>query len=195
MNQGYDRGWSRYSFGDASMGAVNAHAADIAICARGVINRGPGRLQMSILELPADSSGDAIGLHMHRDVFSGREVEEFYIVISGRCRMSFTNGDEVDLGPGDVAVTYPGTGHAVRVVGRDPVRLVVMLPEGFRTARTALAADTDLPEFSPQVTVLDVDPAQMTPLRARCAGCGALWSQESAGIALPEWARIHACCA
>jgi len=195
MDQGYERGWRRYSFGETPMTAVNAHGADIVISAGGVINRGPGQLQMSVLELPADSSADAVGLHVHRDVPTGREVEEFYIVISGRCRMSFTNGDETELGPGDVAVTYPGTGHSVRVIGPDPVRLVVMLPESFRTARTPPVADAHPSEFSPQIAVLDADPARMTPLRARCSECGTLWSQKDADAALPEWAKVHACSA
>lgn len=193
MDQGYERGWRRYSFSETPMAAVKAHGADLVISAAGVINRGVRGLQVSILELPADPSADAIGLHVHRDVPTGREVEEFYIVISGRCRMSFTNGDETDLGPGDVAVTYPGTGHSVRVLGCEPVRAVVMLPEGFRTARTPPVTAAHSSEFSPQIAVLEADPAQMTPLRARCGECAALWSLEDAGVGLPEWARGHIC--
>jgi mannose-6-phosphate isomerase-like protein (cupin superfamily) len=198
MDHGYERGWRRYSFDEVSMRLVKAHASDVAIGAAAAFNRGPGELQMSLLELPPHAEGDAIGLHIHRDFPTGRDVEEIYIVVSGDCVMSFSNGDEVTLAPGDVVTSYPGTGHAVRVVGETPVRIVVVVPHAFRSDKALPAVDAFPEHFSPRIEVLTCHPSQMTPLEAQCRECGQTWaaglrSEQPPG--LREWASDHRCVA
>ena len=198
MDQDYERGWRRYSFEAAAMRRVNAHGSDVAIGAAAAFNRGPGALQMSLLELPPHADGDAIGLHIHRDFPTGRDVEEIYIVISGDCVMSFSNGDEVTLGSGDVVTTYPGTGHALRVVGERPVRVVVVVPHAFRSDRPLSAVDSFPEHFNPRIEVLTCHPTRMTPLEARCSECGQTWAadlHDEPSTGLREWVSRHRCVA
>lgn len=196
MNQGYERGWRRYTFDEVAVNPAHAHGADVEIRAGAAFNRGPGDLHVSFVEIPARHTGDAIGLHIHRDVPTGSDVEEWYIVVEGECVMSFTTGEEVRLGPGDLVTTYPGTGHALRVLGDQPVRIIAVVPHAFRTDRPAALYDTLPDEFRPQIRVLACDPVSMVPQEACCVICGSLWStdqQDSRSRTLPEWARSHAC--
>jgi quercetin dioxygenase-like cupin family protein len=198
MDQDYARGWRRYTFEDVATQLVNAHGSDVTIRAGTAFNRGPGELQMSLLELPPHAESEAIGLHIHRDVPTGRDVEEIYIVVSGNCVMTFSSGDEVTLAQGDVVTTYPGTGHALRVVGKAPARVVVVVPHAFRSDRPRSAVDAFPAQFNPRIEVVTCHPAQMTPLEARCRECEQKWAADLEGggsIGLREWAAGHCCTA
>jgi mannose-6-phosphate isomerase-like protein (cupin superfamily) len=196
MDQGYGRGWRRYAFDEVPLSPAHAHGSDVTIRVATAFNRGPGQLQTYLLELPPHSEGEAIALHIHRDVPTGKDVEELYILVDGDCMMTFSNGDEVPLRPGDVVTTYPGTGHAIRVVGDQPARVVAVVPHGYRTDRPAAAADPFPEVFNPRIQVVACHPTTMTPLEARCTRCGGSWALNGQGAtlrALPEWASDHAC--
>lgn len=196
MDQNYERGWQKYSFDSIVMREAKAHGSDVTIRAGGAINRGPGELNMSMVEVPSHTGGDAIGLHIHRDHETGHDVEELYIVIEGVGQMTFSNGDVVTLSAGDVVTTYPGTGHAFRTLGDVPVRLIAVVPHGFRTARRAVETDSFPERFAPTIQVLTCDPIALSPLEARCIRCGGGWAgdrSDDVANELPVWATGHAC--
>lgn len=195
-DQHYGRGWQGYSFGSATMHEVKAHGAQTAIRAASAFNRGPGRLQMSLLELPAGVAEDSIGLHIHRDFPTGRDVEEIYILVEGEGVMTFSNGDVVSMGPGDFVTTYPGTGHAFRVTGNRTARIVVVVPEAFRSDRPPVPFDEFPDEFAPKIRIVSCHPTSMTPVGAECRVCGEAWSVDGVEIgeeSLSQWASQHLC--
>ncbi|MEQ3549749.1 cupin domain-containing protein [Pseudonocardia nematodicida] len=192
MDQQYERGWRRYSFDGAAMRAVRAHGAEVEIAVASAFDRGAGEMAMTLLELPPHDRGDAIGMHIHRDAPTGRDAEEVYIVVQGSCVMTFSTGEEVALAPGDAVTTYPGTGHAVRVLGEQPVRIVVVVPHAFRAEGAEFTGERLPGGFAPRIEVVRCHPTRMTPEHARCSGCGAEWVVE-AGVALPTWAAEHPC--
>lgn len=196
MDQNYRRGWQSYSFERATMHEVKAHGAQSAIRASAAFNRGPGKLQMSLLEIPSGVKEDSIGLHIHRDFPTGRDVEEIYILVEGEGVMTFTNGDETSMRPGDIITTYPGTGHAFRVVGEHTARMIVVVPEAFRSDRPPASIDDFPTEFVPQIRIVSCHPTAMSPVEAECRACGATWSVHGCGVVdagLPEWAAHHEC--
>jgi mannose-6-phosphate isomerase-like protein (cupin superfamily) len=192
VDQAYERGWRRYSFEEPAAREVRAHGADIVIRAASAVNRGPGELQMSLLELPPHGEGDAIGLHIHRDVPTGEDVEEVYIILEGLGTMTFTTGEKVGLAPGHVVTTYPGTGHSVRVTGAAPMRIVVVVPHAFRIDGSAGPVDVFPDMFAPRIRVTKCDPRSMSPQEALCSSCGGAW-RTAPGDELPHWAASHEC--
>lgn len=196
MDQNYGRGWQAYSFDNATMHEVKAHGAKTAIGAAAAFNRGPGRLQMSLLEIPAGVAGDSIGLHIHRDFPTGRDVEEIYILVDGEGVMTFSNGDEVSLCPGDFVTTYPGTGHAFQVAGDRTARIIVIVPEGFRSDAPSAPADEFPDEFEPTIRIISCHPTFMTPVEAECRKCHDAWTVDvgsPGGEGLSHWAAQHVC--
>jgi mannose-6-phosphate isomerase-like protein (cupin superfamily) len=196
MVQGYERGWRKYSYEEMPMRDVRAHGADIPIRAATALNRGPGELQISLMELPPDGSGDAISLHIHRDLPTARDVEEIYIILDGHGTMTFTSGDKVDLSPGDVVTTYPGTGHALRVSGDAGMRIVAVLPHAFRTNAPTAPVDPFPEAFAPRIQVTSCHPRTVAPIDAMCSDCGSTWTaatEGEEGLDLPQWASTHRC--
>lgn len=189
---GFERGWHRYGFDNLDFRQAAIHGSRIPIGVQEAFDRGPGQAHVSFGVIPP-SEDDSIGMHIHRDVPSATDVEEWYIIIDGTGEMTFSNGDRVAVGPGDLVAVYPGTGHAFRATGEAPVRLVSITPVMYTSHRPG----EPLPaEFRPQIEVEEADPRSMNPLRARCTACDAAWERpadDPGAASLPEWARDHRC--
>lgn len=187
------RGWTRYGFDDAEFFLAHVHGSEETMQVAQAFSRGYRRPHVSFGVVPARTTSAPIGMHVHRDMSQDRDVEEWYVIISGRGEMTFSNGDVITVGAGDFVATYPGTGHSFRAAGSEPVRLVAILPEMF----TAPEVWSDLPdEFSPRVRVAAVDPSTMSPLGAACSECAATWSKpphDAGSESLAAWARDHDC--
>jgi mannose-6-phosphate isomerase-like protein (cupin superfamily) len=196
MDQGHELGWRQYSFEEMQMRDIISHGGDIQVHAATPIKRGPGELHISLVELPPHAEGYAIGLHVHRDLPTGKDVEEIFAILEGHGIMTFTNGDTVALSPGDVVTTYPGTGHALRVTGDIRMRLVAVLPHDYRTAASSVPASRFPDRFSPRIQVTSCHSRTMAPLEALCNSCSATWKADSGdegAINLPQWATAHPC--
>lgn len=193
MDHQYERGWQRYGFDNQSFHEAAVHGATSPISVALAFNRGVGRPHISFMTIPPDTPGQAIGMHMHRDVPTGGDIENWYIIIDGVGDMTFSNGDVVRCQAGDLITFYPGTGHSFRAVG-GPVRAISVTPEMFTPAPELELKTDDYPdEFNPQIRVGDVD-SDMCPLAAVCSVCGAEWhrpqdDQEAATLSV--WARRH----
>ncbi len=74
---------------------------------------------IQFVDLAVVPPGASIGMHRH-----GRN-EELYFVLSGRGRMS-RDGEEVDVGPGDIVLNRPGGTHGLVSIGAEPVKLLVI---------------------------------------------------------------------
>lgn len=189
MDHQYQRGWQRYGFDNQPFVERAIHGAATPISIRLAFNRGTWKPHISFATIPPDTPGQAIGMHVHRDVPSGTDVEEWYIVIDGVGEMTFSNGDTVQAGQGDLIAIYPGTGHSFRAID-GPVRLISITPEMFTYPSPV---DVYPDDFSPRIEVTDVDET-MNVVRAVCSDCGASWERpdddrESRGLA--AWARDH----
>lgn len=189
----YERGWHRYGFDNLDFRQAAIHGSRIPIGVQEAFDRGPGQAHVSFGVIPPSADADSIGMHVHRDLPSATDVEEWYIIIDGTGEMTFSNGDTVEVGPGDLVATYPGTGHAFRATGDQPVRLVSITPVMYTSHRPG----EPLPAaFRPQIEVEEVDPRSMNPLRARCTVCDWVWERpanDTSAASLPEWAREHRC--
>jgi hypothetical protein len=131
-------------------------------------------------------------MHVHRDDPSGKDVEEWYIIIEGAGTMRFTNGDSVEVGPGDLIATYPGTGHSLEATGDKPVKLLAIAPEMFTTG---LPPDEWPETWEPRIRVLATT-EDKNPTSAECVDCGALWERpedDFGSNTLPVWAVEHGC--
>ena len=185
----YARGWQRYGFDNQTLAERTVHGASTPIPMIIALSRGRWQPQVSFAVVPPDTDGQAIGMHVHRDDPTGEDVEEFYIFIEGRGEMTFSNGDVVEVGPGDLVTTYPGTGHSFRALG-GPVKLIVVTPRMFLSTTPA----DDYPEeFAPRIRALEVDDVKVV-VRAVCTDCGAEWERPSDDLAatgLAVWAREH----
>lgn len=193
MDHQYERGWQRYGFDNQVFHEAEVHGASSPISVALAFNRGVGKPHISFMTIPADTPGEAIGMHMHRDVPTGRDIENWYIIIEGEGDMTFSNGDVVRCRQGDLIAFYPGTGHSFRALG-GPVRAISVTPEMF-TPNPELDLKTDeYPGgFSPRIRVGDVD-GEMCPLNAVCSVCGAEWVRPAGDLeaaTLPVWAREH----
>lgn len=187
----YERGWRRYGFDNVPFTDRCIHGSDIPIAVRNIFNRGYGKPHISFGILhPSEDA--AIGMHIHRDVPSNTDVEEWYIIVDGEGEMTFSNGDIETVGSGDLVAIYPGTGHSFRATGDIPLRLISITPQMY----TSKAPVTPMPEaFAPTIVVGEVDDA-MNPFDATCRRCGATWSRSAddrSAASLPKWARTHAC--
>jgi quercetin dioxygenase-like cupin family protein len=193
-DHGYERGWHRYGFESMEFieRTVHGGAADISVSL--AFNRGPGKPHIALGIVYPGAEGPSIGMHIHRDDPTGEDLEEWYVIVSGRGIMNFSNGDSVAFVPGDLLATYPGTGHSIEATGDEPVRLVSITPKMF-TLPPGRHVD-DCPErFEPRVRVLTTDETK-NPLTAECADCGATWERprddRGAGT-LPVWSVEHPC--
>ncbi len=193
MDHQYERGWQRYGFDNQPFTQAASHGSSSPIAVGVAFHRGVGKPHISFATIPADTPGQAIGMHMHRDVPTGTDIENWYIVIDGVGEMTFSNGDTVLCHQGDLVVFYPGTGHSFRAIG-GPVRVIAITPEMWTEAPGRNVETDDYPEeFRPRIRVGDVD-SDMCPLNAICSVCGAEWrrpADDQEAATLPTWARDH----
>jgi len=63
--------------------------------------------------------GTTIGLHRHSD-----DEEEFYLILAGRGKMH-QDGDEFEVGPGDLIRNPPGGTHALANIGNEVLQMFV----------------------------------------------------------------------
>jgi mannose-6-phosphate isomerase-like protein (cupin superfamily) len=191
MDHGDKHGWNRYGFDNLAFTRRRIHGSDDEIGVRLAFNRGVGGAHVSFGVIPPHTGAPGIGMHIHRDVPTDTDVEEWYIIIDGEGVMTFSNGDTVHAGPGDMLVVHPGTGHSFQTVGDVPVRLISITP----TMYTSDSPVDEPVEFKPRIQVTDVD-ASMNPNEARCADCDAVWERppdDRGSNTLPVWAREHEC--
>ena len=191
VDHGYERGWTRYGFDNLPFTERAIHGSSVPIGVHRVFHRGTGKAHTSFGIIHPSSQAEAIGMHVHRDLPTGTDVEEWYIIIDGRGVMTFSTGETVDVGAGDLVMVHPGTGHSFRAVGDAPVRLISITPEMYSTDSPV----DDYPAaFRPPVEIVTVDPATMNPLSARCRDCGAIWKRPAGdrpSATLAVWARDH----
>jgi len=192
MDHQYEHGWQRYGFDNQPFEEAAIHGSSSSISVYLSINRGLGRPHISFATIPPDTPGEAIGMHMHRDEPSGKDSEEWYIIIDGVGEMTFSNGDVVRCQQGDLVAIYPGTGHSFRAIG-GPCRLISITPEMFTYPHEPFRTDEYPEEFDPRIRIGDVD-SEMCPLDATCSVCGAKWrrpDEDKGAATLPVWAREH----
>lgn len=190
---GHDRGWHRFGFDTLDFTKVRAHSGTVDIDFSAAFDRGTDEPFCAFCVVyPGDSEGPQIGMHMHRGEPSGKDIEEWYIIIDGTGIQRFSNGESVEFGPGDLIATYPGTGRSLEVTGDTPVKLIAIAPKMFTTP---FPHDTWPERWEPRINVLTMNDDQ-NPLTAECTDCGATWEQpeqDSGSNTLPVWAVEHEC--
>ena len=194
MSQEYERGWQRYSFDTIELAGAYAHGGDVEIPIGIALNRGAGQPQTLLAIVPPGTGTQPLPMHVHRDLPTNTDLEEWWVILDGEGEMTFSNGDVVALGPGDVVATFPGTGHSFHATGETPVRLVAFLPKMFTTGTEADRAPAAA--FAPTIIVEEVDNSTLNPTVARCARCDERWKRpdhELPASNLPHWAQEHAC--
>jgi mannose-6-phosphate isomerase-like protein (cupin superfamily) len=109
----------RFSFSDASFDSVVAHSGKAPILTRRVF-RGGTRSHCRFVDLSVLPGGSDIGVHTHE-----HDNHELYVIIAGRGRMHL-DGEEFEVGPGDVIVNRPGGTHGLTNLSDGELRLVVV---------------------------------------------------------------------
>jgi mannose-6-phosphate isomerase-like protein (cupin superfamily) len=183
-------GWTKFSFDEPEFRERLVHGSPVPVRVRALFNRGRGQPFVSAGIIPA-STGPGIGLHVHRDLDRGTDVEEWYIIVAGRGEMRFSNGDSVEVGPGDFITTYAGTGHSLQATGDASLRMISITPEMFFDAQVTEILPA---RPAPAIDVIAVDTATMGPVSARCSRCGLIWERpagSSDSNALADWAQAH----
>jgi hypothetical protein len=191
---GHGRGWQRLGFNTLHSVRVRAHSGTGDIDFAVAFDRGLDEPFCAFcVAYPADVDAPQIGLHMHRGEPAGKDIEEWYIILEGTGIQRFTNGDSVEFGPGDMIVTYPGTGRSLEVTGDEPVKLIAIAPRMFATP---LGSHDQWPSaWEPRIKVLTMNDDQ-NPLTAQCSDCGATWERpdyDAGSNTLPIWAVDHQC--
>lgn len=194
LDHGYERGWRRYGFDNLPFVERAIHGSNVPIGVNRIFHRGRWKAHCSFGIIPPNTDEPAIGMHVHRDVPTQADVEEWYIIVDGHGEMTFSNGESVEVGTGDMVAIHPGTGHSFRAFGDEPVRLISITPLMYDVD----SPPDDYPEsFAPRIEVDAVD-ATMNPTVARCSACGSAWERpadDPASNTLPVWARDHHCVA
>ncbi|MDR1028331.1 MAG: cupin domain-containing protein [Clostridiales Family XIII bacterium] len=185
----YERGWRRYGFDNLTFKDKTLHGSDEPVSVSNAVNRGLNEAHISFAVIrPTDR--EAIGMHIHRDVPTDDDREEWYVIIDGEAEQTFSNGDVVRCHAGDLIDIYPGTGHSIRAVN-GPCRIISITPKMFDYGH---AAPDEYPKrFDPKIRIEEVDDVCCV-VRAVCTECGAEWRRpEGAGgaTALSAWAREH----
>lgn len=105
-------------FPTARFERIHAHGAQRAIACARVLERPRGPLRF--IDLSELEPGADIALHTHAE-----DNEELYLVVTGRGTM-FLDGEQREVGPGDVILNRPGGTHGLRNTGTECLRLVVI---------------------------------------------------------------------
>jgi mannose-6-phosphate isomerase-like protein (cupin superfamily) len=193
VDGGYAHGWAKFSFDEPEFSERRVHGSTVSVRVRTLFNRGRGLPFASAGIIPPTSQEPGIGLHVHRDLERATDVEEWYIIVAGRGEMRFSNGDSVEVGPGDFVTTYAGTAHSLRATGDDQLQMISITPEMFFDTRVTEILPA---RPAPTVEVVAVDTGTMGPVRVRCTRCGMTWERaadSSDSNALADWARAHGC--
>jgi mannose-6-phosphate isomerase-like protein (cupin superfamily) len=109
----------RFSFAGTSFDAVIAHGGGAPILTRRVFE-GRDASRCRFVDLTVVPRGADIGVHTHET-----DNHELYVVIEGRGRMHL-DGEEFEVGPGDVIMNRPGGTHGLRNLGEGELKLVVV---------------------------------------------------------------------
>jgi mannose-6-phosphate isomerase-like protein (cupin superfamily) len=193
---GYERGWFRYGFDHMVFNKDRPiHSGAAVSDTAGAFSRGVGNPQCTFAISYPGSETPPVGMHIHRDVLTGEEVEEWYVIIDGTGVMRFTNGDSVAFGPGDLVATYPGTGHSLEVTGDQPVRFMAITPKLFTRPGEGPTRDPWPESFDTRIRILTTNEMN-NPLTAECTDCGATWERpegDEGAHTLAPWAAEHTC--
>lgn len=108
----------RFNFERCTFQPVRAHGGARDICFARVIER--GGVPLRFIDLSVLPPGADIGRHTH-----ATDNEELYVIVSGHGRM-LLDGEEFDVGPGDVVLNRPGGTHALRNTSDQELRIVVV---------------------------------------------------------------------
>ncbi len=88
MDHTSERGWHRYGFDNLDFVERAIHGSDVPITLRTVIHRGVFKPHITLAVIEPSETEQAIGMHIHRDLPTGTDVEEWYIIVDGRAVMS-----------------------------------------------------------------------------------------------------------
>jgi mannose-6-phosphate isomerase-like protein (cupin superfamily) len=108
----------RYRFEGSSFERVHAHGGAREISFARVLARNRGSIRF--IDLSVLGPGADIGCHTH-----GPDNEELYVIVSGRGLMML-DGEEFEVGPGDVVLNRPEGTHGLRNIGEGELRIVVI---------------------------------------------------------------------
>ncbi|MDR1426508.1 MAG: cupin domain-containing protein, partial [Bifidobacteriaceae bacterium] len=170
MDHAHARGWQRYGFDNLAFRKAAIHGSSVEIDVTQAFDRGLWQPHISFAVIPPDTAEEAIGMHIHRDMPTQTDVEEWYIVVEGHGEMTFSNGDTVECGPGDMVAIWPGTGHSFRAIG-GPLKLISITHRMF-SYREPREIDPWPEDFSPKIKVNEADDL-MVALSATCTVCKA----------------------
>jgi quercetin dioxygenase-like cupin family protein len=107
-----------FSFDWCSFEHVLAHGGKQEISFARALQRGRGPIRF--IDLSVLDPGADIGIHTHQT-----DNEELYIVLSGIGWMTL-DGQEFEVRPGHVVLNRPGGTHALRNIGSEELRIVVL---------------------------------------------------------------------
>ena len=107
-----------YNFEDCSFERVRAHGGAREISFARVLARSRGSIRF--IDLSVLGPGADIGCHTH-----SRDNEELYVIVSGKGLMTL-DGEEFEVGPGDVVLNRPGGTHGLRNIAGEELRIVVI---------------------------------------------------------------------
>jgi mannose-6-phosphate isomerase-like protein (cupin superfamily) len=108
----------KHGFGDCPFERVRAHGGEREISFARVVERDGGSIRF--IDLSVLGPGADIGRHTHE-----ADNEELYVVVSGKGWMTLDNR-EFEVGPGDVVINRPGGTHALKNIGSEDLRIVVI---------------------------------------------------------------------
>jgi len=188
----FQRGWKRYGFDNLPFSKSAIHGSDQEVSVCRIFDRGYKKAHISFATV-YPSETDAIGMHMHRDLQTKEDMEEWYIIIDGEAETSFSNGDTVECKSGDMIAIYPGTGHSFRAIN-GPCRIISITPEMFHYINEPPEYDRFPEQFDPQIVVTEINPESLCALKAICSECGAEWvcpTDDNCSSTLSVWAREH----
>jgi mannose-6-phosphate isomerase-like protein (cupin superfamily) len=107
-----------YSFDDCTFEHVRAHGGAQEISFARALTRDRGSIRF--IDLSVLGPGADIGLHTHE-----ADNEELYIVVSGKGWMTL-DGHQFEVRSGHVVLNRPGGTHALKNIGDEELRIVVI---------------------------------------------------------------------
>jgi mannose-6-phosphate isomerase-like protein (cupin superfamily) len=107
-----------YRFDDSTFQRVHAHGGEREISFARVLARSKGSVRF--IDLSVLGPGADIGRHTHE-----ADNEELYVIVSGKGWMTLDER-EFEVGPGDVVLNRPGGTHALKNIGPEDLRIVVI---------------------------------------------------------------------